>query len=74
MTLKQRLVAVFMLLGGTALATGLAVGAFRVDAGNEHESAESATAVGQSFSTTHVGHTAPGPEIPARGAPSHVLR
>jgi hypothetical protein len=64
MTLKQRMVAVFILLGGTALAVGLAVGAFRVNAGSENESAQSGGAVGQTPSIAQVGHTAPGLVIP----------
>jgi hypothetical protein len=66
MSLKQRLVAVFILLGGTALAVGLVVGAFTVSAGSEDESAQIGAAVGQTLPNAPAGHTAPGRVIPAR--------
>jgi hypothetical protein len=66
MSLKQRMVAVVILLGGTALAVGLVVGAFRVNATSENESAESGVPGGQGLPAAQVVHAAPGRVIPAR--------
>jgi hypothetical protein len=54
MSLKQRMVAVFMLVAGSALAAGLLVGAFRVNATSDDESAEGSAAVDQNVSTVLV--------------------